>query len=90
MRRRVAVRDDVEPVAIASVFRDSTLIGSKQDGTRGRAQALDQPQYAGREIQARDVISEILLGHVIHLTAKAALLFHHELHGFRLRLEVRL
>ena len=59
---------------------------------RRRADALhlDQAQFAGGEVEAGDVVAQVLLGHVVDLPAQRLLVFHDHPHGGGLGLEVRL
>ena len=68
---RVAVGDDVEPVAVTTVLGDAALVRREQDRAARRAEPLDldEPQLAGGEIKARDVVAEVLLGDVVDLSA---------------------
>ena len=63
LRRRVAVGDDVEPVAVAAVLGDAALVRREQNAAVAVADALnlDEPQVAGVKVEAGDVVAEVLL-----------------------------
>ena len=92
LRRIVAVGDDVEPKAVATVLGDAALVGREQDraGRCAKPLHLDQAQLAGSEIEARDVVAQVLLGDVVDLPALRLLVLHDHAHGGGLGLEVRL
>ena len=91
-RRRVAVGDDVEPVAVAAVLGHAPLVGREQDraGRCAEALHLDEAQLAGGEVEAGDVVAQVLLGHVVDLAALRLLVLHDHAHGDGFGLEVRL
>ena len=64
-----AARDNIKPVAVAPVFGDAAFVGSEQNGSGGGANAFDfdQAKLTGVEIEARDVVAEILLVNIINL-----------------------
>lgn len=68
-RLGLAARDDVEPVAVATVFGDAALVGGEKDGSGRGADAFDfnEAKLAGVEVEAGDVVAEILLVNIINL-----------------------
>ena len=70
-RVRSAVGNHIKPVAIAAVPRHAPFVGREQDRAHGLSQALDldEPQFAGVEVQVDDIVAQILLVDVINLAA---------------------
>ena len=68
-----AIGDDVEPETVRTVFRHATLIRREQDrASRGaKPLDLDQAKLPGCEVEAREIVAEVLLGDVVTPAALA-------------------
>ena len=79
---RLTARDNVKPIAVAAVFGDAALVGSEKHGPGHGADAFDfdEAKLAGVEIEARDVVAEILLVNIINLATPCSFVVHYELH----------
>src|SRR5262245_25533313 len=88
--RVVAVGHDVEPVAVTAVLGHPPFVGGKKNRSRGCTEAfdLDQAQFAGVQVEAGDVIAQVLLVDIVHLTALGTLMLHDDAHGRGLRLRI--
>src|SRR5205807_3604813 len=86
----IAVGHDVEPVAIAAVLGNATFIGGEQDRAGGRTEAfdLDQSQLAGIQVEAGNIIAQVLFVHIIHLTALGVLMLYDYAHGRSIGLRI--
>ncbi len=91
-RLRLAARDDVKPIAITAVFGDAAFIGSQKHSTRRGADAFDfyQAQLTGVEIEAGDVVAEVLLVNIINLAAPSGFVVHYDPHGYAFNFRVGL
>src|SRR5208337_1003063 len=91
LRLRVAVGDDVKPVAVTAVLGDPSFVRGEQHAAIGIADPLDfdQSEIPGSQIDARDVIAQVLLGYVEDLPALCPLVFHDDAHRRRLSHRVR-
>ena len=80
---RVAMGDDVEPIAVRAIARDFEFVRREHDAALGCPDTLDfeEPKFARVQIEAGNVVAEILLMYVFHLTAKRFFVSHHNMHG---------
>src|SRR5262249_40161613 len=89
-RRDVTVGDDIEPIALSTIFGDAPLVWREQNVAGGGADPLhlDQPELARSQVEAGHVIAEVLLVDIEDLPAKASLVLHDDSHGNSLGLQV--
>ena len=85
-----AIGDDVEPETVRTVFRHPTLIRREQDRASWRAKPfdLDQAQISRSEVEARDVVAQVLIRDVVDLPPLHAFVLDDHAHGDGLGLEV--
>ena len=92
LRCGVAVGHNIEPVAITPILGHSSFVRREEYGPGRVADALDldEPQLSGVEVKAGDVVAQVFVMDIIYLAALRRLIFHHDSHGGRFGLSVRL
>src|SRR4051794_9993099 len=91
-RALIAISNDIKPIAVAPILGHPALIGCQQDrpGRGTNTLHLDEAQLARGEIQACDVVAEILFANIVDLPPQGTLALDDDAHGRSLGLEVRL
>ena len=86
----IAVRDGIQPVAVAAVLGHAVLIGPQQHRAFCPAQALDldQAELARAEVQARQIVAQVLLVDVVDFAPLRRFVLDGHAHGNGLGLEV--
>jgi hypothetical protein len=89
-RLGVTVGYNVKPVAVAPILGHSLLIGREADGPRGSPETfdLDEAQFAALGVQARQIITQILLVDIGYGASGGPLVLHGHAHGNGLGLGV--
>jgi len=91
-RRFFAALYDIEPVTISPVLGNPPFIRGKQDppGFSRNPSAFYEARLPGVQVEAGDVVTEVLLVNIVNLPALPPLMFHDHPHGNGLSRQVRL